>query len=163
MSTHWFYLVWKILQQNNPSHGSCLKGKIYFRRRGNQVVLLYAFESQLWCYDMLHGIAAVPGTARWKNVLASGPPNIIQGLHYSRWKIFSRIEGNVNYKIDSSGTCFYTEPMFSRMIFRCIKSMDARQGNLKGFWTLVCFWSRIAYFWYWNAAHKLFIKKLSQS
>lgn len=54
--------------------------------------------------------------------------------------------------------CFYTWPIFSSMIFGCIKLTGARQGKLNGFWTLVCFLGCIAYFWCWNAAHKFFLK-----
>ena len=106
-----------------------------------------------------HGIASVPGTARWRNVVVSGPHNRIRGLQYSTGHIPSRIGGNISYKIDISETWFYTWPVFSRVIFGCIQFTGARQGNLKGVWTSVCFWICIAYFWCWNAAHKLFLKK----
>lgn len=39
------------------------QGQDLLQGRGNQVVLLYAFESQSCCCDVLHGIAADPETA----------------------------------------------------------------------------------------------------
>lgn len=105
------------------------------------------------------GIASVPGTARWRNLVVSGPRNVIWRLRYSIGHIHSRIGGNSSYKIDISETWLYIWPVSSRVIFGCIQFTGARQGNLKGVWTSVCFWICIAYFRCWNAAHKLFFKK----
>lgn len=154
-----FLLVCKSYSKTILPTGVVLKARFTSGGKAIGWLCLHFWITVVILWGARHGIASVPGTARWRNVVVSGPCNIIGGLRYSIGHTHSRIGGNISYKIDISEVWFYIWPVFSRVIFWCILFTGTRQGNLKGVWTSVCFWICIAYFWCWSAAHKLFFKK----